>query len=96
MVIKKWVLHLLVFNGALKCHNRSNSRKVSEWGGGGGLIMGCMVFKAVIKISSCRASDIRRRGIQQLETMILFSSIFLLQWNSVNMVTSGLKTIWLC
>ena len=24
--------------------------------------MGCMVLKAVIKISSCRASDIGRRG----------------------------------
>ena len=58
------------------------------------LIMGCMVFRAVIKISSCWASDTRRRGIQQLGILILFSSIFLLQWNPVNMVSNGLKKIW--
>ena len=45
--------------------------------GGGMLIMGCMVFRAVIKISSCRANDTSRRGIQQLGILILFSSVFL-------------------
>ena len=52
------------------------------------------VPRALIKISSCRANDTSRQGNQQLGILILFSSVFLWQWNPVNMVTNGLKKIW--